>query len=75
MIRYFIHGEESDMRDRTKMIIFISLAAVFAAPVLYEIGYACFWSHLSSLAVYRIGFYPFEETIPLKSTGDCPSGE
>lgn len=63
------------MRNRKKKIIFIALVAVFAAPVLYEIGYACFWSHLSSLAVYRIGFYPFEETIPLKSTGDCPSGE
>ena len=63
------------MRIRKKKIIFIVLAAVLAVPILYEIGYACFWTHLSSLAVYRIGFYPFEETIPLKSSGECPAGE
>ena len=32
------------MRNRKKKIIFIALAAVFAVPGLYEIGYAFFWS-------------------------------
>ena len=63
------------MRIRKKKIVFIALAALFALPVLYEIGYTCFWTHLSTLAVYRIGFYPFEETIPLKASGECPAGE
>ena len=63
------------MRSRKKTIFFIILALVLAVPVLYEIGYACFYTHLSSLDVYRIGFYPCEETIPLKSSKEYPSGE
>ena len=75
MIQYFIHEKESDMRIRKKKIIFIALATMLAVPVLYESGYACFRTHLSCLSVYRIGFYPFEETIPLKSSGARPEGE